>query len=59
MNPEQKTPATVLQALTRHRVWSQLDPATLAALAPRWEQTQADVGSPLLPQGRLHSRTGR
>ena len=58
MNPEQKTPATVLQALTRHRVWSQLDPATLAALAPRWEQTQADVGSPLLPQGRLHSRTG-
>ena len=46
MNPEQKTPATVLQALTRHRVWSQLDLATLAALAPRWEQTQADVGSP-------------
>ncbi|HRA14897.1 MAG TPA: putative nucleotidyltransferase substrate binding domain-containing protein [Giesbergeria sp.] len=59
MNPESSpAPATVLQALAQHRAWSQLDPATLAALAPRWEQTQANVGAPLLPQGRLHNRTG-
>ncbi len=59
MNPESSpAPATVLQALAQHRAWSQLDPAALAALAPHWEQTQANVGAPLLPQGRLHNRTG-
>ena len=58
MNPETQAPASVLPALTRHRVWNQLDPATLAALAPQWQLETADVGTPLLPQGRLHSRTG-
>jgi CBS domain-containing protein len=58
MNPETQAPASVLPVLTRHRVWNQLDPATLAALAPRWQLETADVGTPLLPQGRLHSRTG-
>ena len=58
MNPETQAPASVLPALTRHRVWNQLDPATLAALAPQWQLETADVGTPVLPQGRLHSRTG-
>ena len=58
MNPEPQAPASVLHALTRHRVWNQLDAATLADLAPRWQLETADVGTPLLPQGRLHSRTG-
>ena len=58
MNPENQAPASVLPALTRHRVWNQLDAATLADLAPQWQVEAADVGTPLLPQGRLHSRTG-
>src|SRR3990167_945890 len=46
MNPETQAPASVLPALTRHRVWNQLDPATLAALAPQWQLETADVGTP-------------
>ena len=57
MNPETQAPASVLPALTRHRVWNQLDPAALAPLAPQWQLETAEVGTPLLPQGRLHSRT--
>ena len=59
MNPESSSaPATVLQALARHRIWSQLEPAVLATLAPQWEQTEANVGTSLRPQGQLHNRTG-
>ncbi|MBH1977856.1 MAG: CBS domain-containing protein [Comamonadaceae bacterium] len=59
MNPESSSaPATVLQALARHRIWSQLEPAVLTTLAPQWEQTEANVGTSLRPQGQLHNRTG-
>jgi CBS domain-containing protein len=58
MNPAPHTLATVQAALVTHRVWSQLDAATLEALVPRWQLEASDVGTTLLPQGRLHSRTG-
>ena len=58
MNPETPTTTSVLPALTSHRVWNQLDPAALAQMAPQWQLETAEVGTPLLPQGRLHSRTG-
>lgn len=48
----------LLTRLASHPVWGQLDAASLQALAPRWQQDTAEVGSTLLPQGRLHSRTG-
>jgi CBS domain-containing protein len=46
---------TVLQA---HRIWGQLDTGALELLAPGWQQESAEVGTILLPQGRLHSRLG-
>ncbi len=48
----------VLPVLLAHRVWGQLDAPTLERLASEWRLETADVGTPLLPQGRLHSRTG-
>ncbi|MBP8225475.1 MAG: CBS domain-containing protein, partial [Acidovorax sp.] len=58
MNPAPHTLATLQAALASHRVWSQLDAATLDTLAPQWRLEASDVGTTLLPQGRLHSRTG-
>lgn len=58
MNPAPHTLATLQAALASHRVWSQLDAATLDTLAPQWRLEGSDVGTTLLPQGRLHSRTG-
>ncbi|WP_421564638.1 putative nucleotidyltransferase substrate binding domain-containing protein [Paracidovorax sp. MALMAid1276] len=58
MNPAPHTHATIEAALASHRVWSQLDEATLQQLAPQWTLQACDVGSTLLPQGQLHSRTG-
>ncbi|MFN4117607.1 putative nucleotidyltransferase substrate binding domain-containing protein [Acidovorax sp.] len=58
MNLAPHTLATLQTALASHRVWSQLDAATLEALAPQWQMEASDVGTTLLPQGRLHSRTG-
>ena len=58
MNPAPPSADDLLALLAGHSIWSTLDAAARAALAPQWERSKMAAGDMLLPQGQLPSRLG-